>query len=595
MKKEKQKSALTGQNKQTARLKQRKSDSGFFGTASPLSSRKKTARKTSFIEKEKRRNEKASFSKENRETRGEKELKTRADIRGRGEKGIEKKFITKRSQNSPLKKEKNAVFQKFSGIKAAPDKNERENFKDNASFFKTNPLCNKREKADAALSEKTDLKTHASLRRTKRAPRANFLGQADLNSKKALPLPTKEQSDRDFENLSSARKQKRGVCVLGRRSEGGIRPKAHNLKAKRTRDILTKENSSVSMAERDKVPTSKKSENERFFTRLTEGKPFSPSFSADKEDKNKTSFSVFAKQEEDTSPKEESKIHKESDAGPHAKQRVAKLIAAAGVCSRRDAEKMILQGRVALNGEILSTPAVLAGEEDILTVDDVPVKKPEKIRLFLYHKPTGLVTTHKDPEGRPTVFDSLPNSLPRVVSVGRLDLNSEGLLLLTNSGALAGLLENPSLGWKRKYRVRVHGHLPEGIVQRAAKGLTIQGIHYAPMQIEIDSREKSKQPSPASSFKKQPSPPGKNLTAQPTKTAETHKDGGTNSWMTVTLTEGKNREIRRVMEFFGLQVSRLIRLSYGPFQLGVLEKGAVKEVPQKVLKEQLGCELSAVL
>ncbi len=253
------------------------------------------------------------------------------------------------------------------------------------------------------------------------------------------------------------------------------------------------------------------------------------------------------------------------------KQRVAKLIAAAGVCSRREAEKIILQGRVTLNGEILSTPAVFAGNNDKLAVDGVLLKKPEKSRLFLYYKPTGLVTTHKDPQNRPTVFDSLPKSMPRVVSVGRLDLNSEGLLLLTTNGRLAGLLENPALGWKRKYRVRVHGRLPENMVQKASKGLSVKGVRYAPMIIETETGEKTNN------------------------SPDAEKSKGTNSWLTITLTEGKNREIRKVMEFFGLQVSRLIRLSYGPFQLGSLEKSEVKEVPQKIIREQLGCELSAAL
>lgn len=233
------------------------------------------------------------------------------------------------------------------------------------------------------------------------------------------------------------------------------------------------------------------------------------------------------------------------------KERIAKIMASAGLCSRRDAEKWILDGRVKVNGVVLTTPAFTVSEDDVILVDGKPIAEKQERRLWCYHKPTGLVTTHKDPQGRPTVFASLPKYLPRVISVGRLDLNSEGLLLLTTDGALARELEHPSKGWKRKYRVRIHGTLTPEIQKRLAKGVTIQGIRYAPCEAVIEQVK------------------------------------GTNTWISITLTEGKNREIRKLMAFFGLEVTRLIRISYGPFQLGNLEKGEVREVSKKALKELL--------
>lgn len=233
------------------------------------------------------------------------------------------------------------------------------------------------------------------------------------------------------------------------------------------------------------------------------------------------------------------------------KERIAKFMAAAGLCSRRDAERWIMDGRVSVNGQKLSTPAFTVGSDDQVSVDGRLIGGKEAPRLWCYHKKTGLVTTHKDPQDRPTVFKSLPKYLPRVISVGRLDFNSEGLLLLTNNGDLARALELPSRGWKRKYRVRVHGKLTPDILGRLRKGVKIKGIFYAPCDIDVE------------------------------------KEQGTNTWATITLSEGKNREIRRLMEFFGLQVTRLIRVSYGPFQLGNLPEGEVREISQKAVKEVL--------
>ena len=233
-------------------------------------------------------------------------------------------------------------------------------------------------------------------------------------------------------------------------------------------------------------------------------------------------------------------------------ERIAKWLARAGVASRRDAERMIGEGRVRLRGRTVETPASFVLPGDAVVVDGRPVGAPGRARLFRYHKPAGLVTTHRDPQGRPTVFERLPAGLPRVVSVGRLDLNSEGLLLLTNDGALARRLELPANGWLRRYRVRVHGALDERALAGLARGVTVAGVAYGPVEAGLDSRR------------------------------------GTNAWLTVGLREGRNREVRRVMEHLGLTVTRLLRVAYGPFQLGRLPRGAVEEVNPKVLREQLG-------
>jgi 23S rRNA pseudouridine2605 synthase len=235
-----------------------------------------------------------------------------------------------------------------------------------------------------------------------------------------------------------------------------------------------------------------------------------------------------------------------------APQRIAKLLARAGLCSRRDAERWIAEGRVAVNGEVLTSPALVVGDADEVRVDGKPLPEPERARLWRYHKPAGLVTTHRDEKGRRTVFAALPKELPRLVSIGRLDLNAEGLLLLTNDGALARRLELPATGWLRRYRVRVHGIVETARLAALAKGITIDEFDYGPIHAQLDRQQ------------------------------------GSNAWLTLSLREGKNREVRRVLEHLGYPVTRLIRLSYGPFQLGHLDRGAVEEVPKKVLEEQLG-------
>ncbi len=236
-------------------------------------------------------------------------------------------------------------------------------------------------------------------------------------------------------------------------------------------------------------------------------------------------------------------------------ERIAKRIARAGVCSRREAERRILAGRVSLNGQALRDPAVNVGPQDLVEVDGALLAAPEPARLWRYHKPAGLLTTDRDPEGRPTVFETLPPHLPRVVSVGRLDLASEGLLLLTNDGGLARELELPSRGWVRRYRARVRGRVDEARLARLAGGAEIDGWRYGPITASLDEQR------------------------------------GGNAWLTVSLAEGRNREVRRVLEHLGHPVNRLIRLAYGPFQLGRLPRGAVAEVKRKALREQLGREV----
>ena len=238
-------------------------------------------------------------------------------------------------------------------------------------------------------------------------------------------------------------------------------------------------------------------------------------------------------------------------------ERIAKVIARAGLCSRREAERWIARGRIRLNGKTLDTPAVTVIETDTIFVDGQPLPGRERPRLWRYHKPTGLVTSHRDEKGRPTVFAKMPADMPRVVSIGRLDINSEGLLLLTNDGELARALELPSTGWLRRYKGRVHGRVNSQMLEDLDKGLTVNGVHYGPIKATlINSREASKT--------------------------------GANAWLTISLAEGKNREVRKVLAHLGLSVNRLIRTSYGPFQLGKLMRGRVEEIKGKVLREQLG-------
>ncbi len=238
-------------------------------------------------------------------------------------------------------------------------------------------------------------------------------------------------------------------------------------------------------------------------------------------------------------------------------ERIAKVIARAGLCSRRDAERWIADGRVAVNGRVLTSPAVNVGPADRIAVDGVALPERERTRLWLYHKPKGLVTTARDPQGRPTVFAALPPDVPRVVAVGRLDINTEGLLLLTNDGGLARLLELPSTGWLRRYRVRAHGDIAKGALETLAKGVTVEGITYGPVEATLDRSQ------------------------------------GSNHWLTLALREGKNREVKRLLAFFGLTTTRLIRISYGPFQLGEMKAGEVHEIRGRVLRDQLGAKLAA--
>ena len=237
---------------------------------------------------------------------------------------------------------------------------------------------------------------------------------------------------------------------------------------------------------------------------------------------------------------------------PPKGERIAKRLARAGLCSRRDAERWIANGRVAVDGKVLTTPAFVVTDASVITVDDKPLPEREPPRLFRYHKPSGLVTTNRDPQGRATIFEKLPQGLPRLMSVGRLDITSEGLLLLTNDGELARHLELPETGWKRRYRVRAFGAVDEAALKSLARGIEIDGIKYGPILATLD------------------------------------KVQGANVWLTLVLREGKNREARKVLEHLGLTVNRLIRTAYGPFQLGELARGGVEEVPRRSLREELG-------
>jgi 23S rRNA pseudouridine2605 synthase len=232
--------------------------------------------------------------------------------------------------------------------------------------------------------------------------------------------------------------------------------------------------------------------------------------------------------------------------------RIARALARAGLCSRREAERWIAEGRVSVNGEVLASPARDVGPRDRILVDGKELPAPEPPRLWRYHKPKGLVTTHADPQGRPTVFDKLPEHLPRVVSVGRLDVNTEGLLLLTNDGALARHLELPATGWLRRYRVRAHGTIAQEALDRLKAGVEIGGVRYGPIEATLD------------------------------------KVQGSNVWLSIGLREGKNREVRTILDHLGLTVNRLIRVSFGPFQLRDLEPGDTEPVKRRVLIDQLG-------
>ena len=235
-----------------------------------------------------------------------------------------------------------------------------------------------------------------------------------------------------------------------------------------------------------------------------------------------------------------------------AGERIAKVIARAGICSRRDAERLIAEGRVSLNGERLTSAAVNVTSQDSVAVNGKPLPRQEETRLWLYHKPAGLVVSNHDPEGRPSIFEKLRGQVPRVVSIGRLDINTEGLLLLTNDGELARFMELPSTGWTRRYRVRAYGKADAASLAKIANGVEIDGVKYGPVEATID------------------------------------KGTGDNQWLTIAIKEGKNREVKKLCEFLGLKVNRLIRISFGPFALGEMARGSVEELPPKAMKAALG-------
>lgn len=233
-------------------------------------------------------------------------------------------------------------------------------------------------------------------------------------------------------------------------------------------------------------------------------------------------------------------------------ERIAKVMARAGVCSRRDAERLIGEGRVKLNGAVLKAAATNVTPKDKILVDGKPLPQKEETRLWRYHKPAGLVVSNRDPEGRPTIFEKLREQLPRVLSIGRLDINTEGLLLLTNDGELARFLELPATGWIRRYRVRAYGHADEAALKKLEKGVEIDGVRYGPVEAKLEKAQ------------------------------------GDNQWLTIAIREGKNREVKRICEYLGLQVNRLIRVNFGPFVLGDLARGGIEEVPPRAMKASIG-------
>jgi 23S rRNA pseudouridine2605 synthase len=260
----------------------------------------------------------------------------------------------------------------------------------------------------------------------------------------------------------------------------------------------------------------------------------------------------------DPSAKRSTKHRKEPSApsGPGEPMRIAKALARAGLCSRREAERWIAEGRVSVNGEVLASPARDVGPRDKVLVDGNPLPATEPPRLWRYHKPRGLVTSHADPQGRPTVFAALPEDLPRVISIGRLDFNTEGLLLLTNDGALARHLELPATGWTRRYRVRAHGTVTQEALDKLKNGIEVEGVRYGPIEATLD------------------------------------KPQGSNVWLTLGLREGKNREVRKILQTLELSVNRLIRVSFGPFQLLDLPPGQVEPVRRRVMIDQLGVRIA---
>ena len=370
------------------------------------------------------------------------------------------------------------------------------------------------------------------------------------------PARSREDGERPYRKPAGAKpfRSRGGDERPARSREEGVRPyrKPAGAKPYRSRDG-------------EERPHRPREEGERPYRKPVGAKPYRPRedggrpFRRDDERPRRSSEDERPfRPRREIAPPREPRVEAEPAPPPEpAEERIAKVIARAGIASRRDAEAMIAEGRVTLNGEVLASPAVNVGPGDRITVDGEPLPAKERTRLWLFHKPRGTVTTARDPEGRPTVFEQLPEEMPRAVAIGRLDINTEGLLLLTNDGGLAKVIAHPDTGWLRRYRVRAHGDVEQAELDKLADGVTVDGMEYGPVEARLDRAQ------------------------------------GDNVWITLGLREGKNREVKRILEQLGLQVNRLIRLSFGPFQLGDLEVGLVEEVRTKVLKEQLGAALAA--
>jgi 23S rRNA pseudouridine2605 synthase len=441
-------------------------------------------------------------------------------------------------------------------------------FSDRASGDR--PRAPRFERDDRGRGEKRDFKPRGDrpkfdrgdrprFDRDERAPRREGRAEGRFSDRKFSDRPRKEFGSRDRDRDSDSR---RGEMKPWRQREEGAREDrgSNRPRYSRDREERPKFDRPRERGEFDR-PRRERPEGRGDWQEhpRSERRP-SDRFSDRPRRENEDDSQIFAKRPafggrgayRERKPDFERRPPREEPKPKKAGERIAKVLARAGLASRRDAEEMVTQGRVTVNGRVINSPALDVTANDVVAVDGKPLPPRERTRLFLYHKPRGLMTTHADPEGRPTVFDNLPEGLPRLISVGRLDFNTEGLLLLTNDGGLARTLELPDTGWLRRYRVRAHGEVTQAQLDELKKGVEVDGVKYGPIDATLE------------------------------------RDQGANVWLVFAIREGKNREVRNVMAHLGLEVNRLIRISYGPFQLGELAEGQVEEVKTRVLREQLG-------